>query len=165
MQTDTFTPTLASALLENLVVFIGMVIGVPATLMLTKSWSHPGNPGMTIAYSVTAGLVGGIVFFLYYTVRFVLRVPKEVSISESELLLQWQNGTETHLRWDDVRRAVFRVRWGYRWKFFLDDSASILWGDGLSAVTWERMSDLVVAQLSARSVPMEKYDLDGKRVA
>jgi hypothetical protein len=161
MQTDTFTPTFASALFENVIAFVGMFICV-TVIMLARSWAHPG---MTIAYAVISGLVGGIVFFLCYTVRFVLRVPKKVSISESELLLQWRNGTETHVRWDDVRRAVFRVRWGYRWKFFLDDSSSILWGDGLSAVAWERMSDLVVAQLSARSVPMEKYDLDAKRVA
>lgn len=161
MKTDTFTPTFASALLENVFVFVGMVIGVPV-ILLARSWAHPG---MTIAYAVTAGLVGGILSLLYYTIRFVLRVPKNVFVSESELLLRWRNGTETRVRWDDVRRAVFRARWGYRWKFFMDDSAPILWGDGLSAVTWEQMSDLVVKQLSARDVPMEKYDVYGKRVA
>ena len=43
-------------------------------------------------------------------------------------------------------------------------SAPILWGDGFSAATWEQMSNLVVAQLRARNVPMEQYDVDGKRL-
>jgi hypothetical protein len=160
MKTDTFTPTFASALLENLIVLIGIVIGVPA-VMLARSWSHPG---MTVAYAVITGLVGGVVLFLYYTVRFVLRVPGKVLVSDTALLLQWRNGTETRVGWDDVRRAVFRQRWGYRWKFFLDESAPILWGDGFSEETWEQMSGLVVAQLNARGVSMEMYDLSGKRV-
>ena len=161
MQTDTFTPTFTSALLENIVVCAGIVIGAPV-IILARSGSHHST---TIASAVTAGVVGGILSLLYYTVRFVFRVPGQVIVSESDLLLRWRNGKETRVRWDDVRRAVFRARWGYRWKFFLDDSAPILWGDGFSAATWEQMSDKVVAQLSARSVPMEQYDAYGKRVA
>ncbi|HKQ37757.1 MAG TPA: hypothetical protein VJ063_06735 [Verrucomicrobiae bacterium] len=161
MKTDTFTPRFASALLENVIVLIGITVGTPIA-MLSRKASHPG---MTVAYAVKAGLIGGVLSLLFYTVRFVLRVPRTIIISESDLLLRWRNGKETRVRWDDVRRAVFRERWGYRWKFFLDDSTPILWGDGFSAATWEQMSDLVVAQLSARSVPMEKYDLYGKRAA
>lgn len=160
MKTDTFTPTFASALLENVIVFIGVVIGVPA-VMLARSWSHPGMP---LAYAVIAGLVGGVVLLLYYTTRFILRVPRKVLVSESALSLQWRNGAETRVSWDDVRRAVFRQRWGYRWKFFLDESAPILWGDGFSAETWEQMSGLLEAQLNGRGVPIEKYDLSGQRV-
>ena len=160
MKTDSFTPSFISALLENVIVLIGIVIGAPI-VMLSRKATHPG---MTMAYALKAGLIGGVIWFLYYTVRFVLRVPGEIIVSEDDLLLRWRNGTETRVRWDDVRRAVFRVRWGYRWKFFLDDARPILWGDGFSAATWERMSDLVEAQLTARSVPMEKYDLYGKRV-
>lgn len=160
METDDFTPTFAAALLENVIVLIGMIIGVPA-VMLARSGSHPG---MTVSYAVITGLIGGVLLFLYYTVRFVLRVPKKVVVSESALLLQWRNGTEARVGWDEVRRAVFRQRWGYRWKFFLGQSTPILWGDGFSAETWERMSALIVTQLSARGVPLEKYDLSGKRV-
>lgn len=161
MKTETFTPTFAAALLENVLVFIGMIVGVPVA-MLSRGGSHPG---MTVAYGVKWGLVGGIIAFLYYTMSFILRVPRTVVVSDDRLLLRWRNGTETPVRWEDVRRAVFRARWGYRWKFFLDGSAPILWGDGLSAATWEQISDLVVAHLSARNVPMEKYDAYGKRIA
>jgi hypothetical protein len=160
METDSFTPTFASALLENVIVFIGIVIAVPA-VMLARSWSHPG---MTAAYAVIAGLAGGILLFLYYTARFVLRVPGKVLVSETALLLQWRNGTETSVRWEAIKRSVFRQRWGYRWKFFLGDSAPILWGDGFSDATWERMSGLIETQLNSRGVPIEKYDLSGKRV-
>lgn len=160
METYTFTPTFASALRENVIVFVGMAVLGPL-ILLGRSWAHRG---MTIVYMVTSGLVGGILGFLYYTVRFFLRVPRKVIVSESELLLHWRNGTETRVPWDEIQRAVFRVRWGYRWKFFLGDSAPILFGDGFSAVTWERITDSVVAQLRARNVPIEAYDLSGKRV-
>ena len=161
METETFTPGFAAALLENMVVSLGIVIIVPI-IMLARSGAHRG---MTIAYAVGTGLIAAILLLLYYTIRFLVRVPKQIAISESGLLFGWRNGAETAVRWDDVRRAVFRARWGYRWKFFLDDSSPILWGDGFSAVTWEKMSDLVEAQLGARNVPMEKYDPYGKRVS
>jgi hypothetical protein len=160
MKTDSFTPSFTSALLENVIVFIGLVIGVPV-VMLARGSSHPG---MTLTYAVIAGLVGGVVLFTYYTVRFVLRVPRNVLVSESALVLHWRNGSDTQIGWDHVQRAVFRQRWGYRWKFFLGESAPILWGDGFSAETWDRMSALILAQLSARSVAIETYDLSGRRV-
>src|SRR5437016_4535525 len=98
MKTDSFTPTFASALLENVMVFIGILIGVPV-VMLARSASHRG---MTVGYAVIVGLVGGILLFLFYTIRFVLRVPRNILISESEVLLRWRNGTETSVRWEDV---------------------------------------------------------------
>ena len=161
METNSFTPTFGSALRENILVLIGLIVGVPV-LMLARSAAHPG---MTITWAVMSGLIGGTVLFLIYTIRFFLRVPKEVVISEDELLLRWRKGPVTSVPWVNVRRAVFRARWGYRWKFYLDGSAPTLWGDGFSATTWERMSDLIEAQFSARNIPIEKYDAYGKRVA
>jgi hypothetical protein len=160
MNTNTFTPSFTSALLENIIVFLGIVIGTPVVL-LSRSASHRS---MTIGHAITAGLIGGVLLLLFYTARFVWRVPKTVVVSESDLLLRWRNGSETRMGWDGVRRAVFRVRWGYRWKFYRDDSAPVLWGDGFSAATWEQMSSLIEAQLTTRGVPMEKYDLSGRRV-
>lgn len=160
MKTDTFIPSLKWVLLENVLVFVGIAVGTPIA-MLSRIWSHPG---MTIRFAVVWGFVAAILSVLYYTARFLFRVPVKIVVSESEVIFSWRSKTETRVRWDDVRRAVFRKRWGYRWKFFLDDSTRILWGDGFSAATWEKMSDLVVAQLSARKVPMESYDTYGQRV-
>jgi hypothetical protein len=161
METKSFTPRFRTALFENVLVLVGMIIGVPLAL-LARSGSHRG---MTITFAITWGLIGGAVAFLFYTVRFFMRAPKEIVVSQDELLLRWRNGSETRVLWSAVRRAVFRARWGYHWKFFLDGSASILLDDGLSATIWERISDLVEAQLNARKVPIERYDAYGKRVA
>lgn len=160
MKAETFTPSFGNALRENLVVSIGMVAVVPV-VMIARGASHPG---LTLLYALMTGLIGAVVLFLYYTVRFLLRVPKQVILSETGLVLVWRNGTETRVPWDDVHQAVFRVRWGYRWKLYLANSAPILWGDGFSTATWEEMSDLVVTQLAARNIPMERYDLSGSRV-
>lgn len=160
VKTRSFTPRFASALLENVVVCIGMVVLTPM-LLLARSASHPA---MTARSAIIAGLIGGVVALLFYTGLFFRRAPKEAVLDENELLLRWRNGSETRVPWDKVRRAVFRARWGYRWNFFLDASAPILWGDGFSVTAWEQMSDFVEAQLNARSVPIEKFDAYGKRI-
>jgi hypothetical protein len=154
MESETFKATFASALREDLLVCIGIAVLVPVTL-LARSWAHPG---MTLPYALGAGLLGGVIFLLFYIGRFLLRAPKSLSLSPSSLVLTWRNGSETKVLWDEIEKAEMRSRWGARWRLRLPQSTVVVSGDGLSQARWNRISEIIIEQVIDRGIPCSVYD-------
>jgi TPR repeat protein len=136
-----------------------MLVFVPLFL-----WVRRAYLGHRISWTVAlaCGAVGAFLGFLFYTCRFLLRAPRSVRFSDTALILELRDGREPEIHWSDVGRATRSSYGGLRWRLWTDDAASNVRADGFSAVQWQKISNHIFKQLTAREIPISIASATGK---
>ena len=161
MKAQSFHPSLASELREDAVVMAMMILAVPVLLYL-RSWSHPS---FTWRFALITGLVGGVLTFAFYVLRFLIRAPRDLLLSDIGIVLTLRNGTKREIRWDDIREAVLKTRWGARWQLQVGDTTMVVSGDGFSNKVWHEINEIVIDNIVDRGKPVAVYDAQDKCVS
>lgn len=145
-QSDRFTPTLKQALFEN------ALIGLAALVLLPLIFRARRDPSWSVAIGL--GVAGSLAIFLFYTCRFLWRAPRAVRFSEGALVIEQRNGRETEIRWSDIRQAKRTSYGGLKWRLWTADSFFDVRDDGFSVGQWDKISDHISQELTAREIPI-----------